>query len=122
MKIIDCRFLLKHNQYDGLDAVLEAYSKNYICELYIFVNLIPIDLDDGGIAAVRDANILSVISVSEEGEVRVATSDAEAEDTEANVVTFRAGVKANITNPLNGETVEVSRLLLSGFVSCFVSC
>ena len=108
MKIIDCRFLLKHNQYDGLDAVLEAYSKNYICELYIFVNLIPIDLDEGGIAAVRDANILSVISVSEEGEVRVATSDAEAEDTEANVVTFRAGVKANITNPLNGETVEVS--------------
>merc|ERR1739838_455976 len=49
---------------------------------------------------------LSVISVSEEGEVSVATSDAEAEDTEANVVTFSPGVKANITNPLNGETVE----------------
>ena len=73
--------------------------------------LLTLDLDDDGIAAVRDANILSVISVSEEGEVRVATSDAEAEDTEANVVTFRPGVKANITNPLNGETVEVSRLL-----------
>ena len=78
----------------------------------LFVNLFPIDLDEGGIAAVRDANILSVISVSEEGEVRVATSDAEAEDTEANVVTFRAGVKANITNPLNcgGESTAAIRL------------
>ena len=74
----------------------------------IFVNLFLLDLDDDGIAAVRDAKILSVISVSEEGEVRVATSDAEAEDTEANVVTFSPGVKANITNPLNGESVEVS--------------
>ena len=75
----------------------------------IFVNLFLIDLDDDGIAAVRDAKILSVISVSEEGEVRVATSDAEAQDTEANVVTFSPSVKANITNPLNGESVEVSR-------------
>lgn len=79
-----------------------------------------IDLDDDGIAAVRDAKILSVISVSEEGEVRVATSDAEAEDTEANVVTFSPGVKANITNPLNGETVEVSRGLSCFVVKCFL--
>lgn len=109
--IIDCRYLLKHNQYDGLDAVLEAYSKNLTTRTFFFDNLFTIDLDDDGIAAVRDAKILSVISISEEGEVRIATSDAEAEDTEANVVTFSPGVKKNITNPLNGEAVEVSRVL-----------
>ena len=84
-------------------------------------NLFTIDLDDDGIAAVRDAKILSVISISEEGEVRIATSDAEAEDTEANVVTFSPGVKKNITNPLNGEAVEVSRVLFR-VVNCFPSC
>ena len=26
-KMSNCRYLLKHNQYDGLDAVLEAYGK-----------------------------------------------------------------------------------------------
>ena len=118
--IIDCRYLLKHNQYDGLDAVLEAYSKNVFLQ-GPFNNLFTIDLDDDGIAAVRDAKILSVISISEEGEVRIATSDAEAEDTEANVVTFSPGVKKNITNPLNGEAVEVSRVLFR-VVNCFPSC
>ena len=60
----------------------------------------------------RDAKILTVISMGEEGEVRVATSDAQAEDTEANVVSFRPGVKTNITNPLNGETVEVIMMMM----------
>ena len=60
----------------------------------------------------RDAKILTVISISDEGEVRVATSDAQAEDTEANVVSFRPGVKTNITNPLNGETVEVMMMMM----------
>ena len=60
----------------------------------------------------RDAKILTVISMGEEGEVRVATSDAQAEDTEANVVSFSPGVKTNITNPLNGETVEVIMMMM----------
>ena len=55
----------------------------------------------------RDAKIVTTIEVSEGGEVRVATSDAESEG-EANIVTFTPATETNITNPLNGETVAVS--------------
>ena len=72
------------------------------CDRYIFT-----DLDEAGIAAVRDAKIVTTIEVSEGGEVRVATSDAESEG-EANIVTFTPATETNITNPLNGETVAVS--------------
>ena len=72
------------------------------CDRYIFT-----DLDEDGIAAVRDAKIVTTIEVSEGGEVRVATSDAESEG-EANIVTFTPATETNITNPLNGETVAVS--------------
>ena len=65
-----------------------------------------LDLDDDGIAAVRDAKIVTRIDVSDDGEVSVATSDAESSD-DPNVVTFTPGVETNITNPLNGETVSV---------------
>ena len=34
IKICICRYLLKHNQYDGLDAVLEAYSNLFILEIF----------------------------------------------------------------------------------------
>ena len=44
--------------------------------------------------------------MSDDGEVSVATSDAESSD-DPNVVTFTPGVETNITNPLNGETVSV---------------
>ena len=65
-----------------------------------------IDLEEEGIKAVREAKIITEIDISEEGDISVATSDAEASD-EPNVVTFTPGVKTNITNPLNGETVTV---------------
>ena len=101
-----CRYLLKHNQYDGLDAVLEAYSKHHIYLLaQILVNFA--DLDDDGIAAVREAKIVTSIDVSEEGEVSVATSDAESSE-DPNVVTFTPGAdNITISNPLNGEMVAV---------------
>ena len=57
-------------------------------------------------ASPRNANIVTTIEVSEGGEVRVATSDAESEG-EANIVTFIPATKTNITNPRNGETVAV---------------
>ena len=78
------------------------------CKVY-FVRFwfIFTDLDEDGIAAVRDAKIVTTIEVSEGGEVRVATSDAESEG-EANIVTFTPATETNITNPLNGETVAVS--------------
>merc|ERR1712227_345831 len=87
-KIVPGRYLLKHNQYDGLDAVLEAYN-----------------LDDDGIAAVREAKIITNIDVNDDGEVIIATFDAESEDN-PNVVKFTPEIKTNITNPLNGETVS----------------
>ena len=57
-------------------------------------------------AAIRDAKILTEISIAENGDISVATSDAESKDP-ANVVTFAPTVATNITNPLNGEEVEV---------------
>lgn len=57
-------------------------------------------------AAIRDAKILTEISIGENGDISVATSDAESSDP-ANVVTFSPTVATNITNPLNGEVVEV---------------
>ena len=98
---------MKHNQYDGLDAVLEAYSNLFYifkCAIFIVGNL---DLDDDGIAAVREAKIITNIEVNEDGEVIIATFDAESEDN-PNVVKFTPEIKTNITNPLNGETVSVS--------------
>ena len=65
-----------------------------------------LDLDDDGIAAVREAKIITNIDLNEE-EVIIATFDAESEDN-PNVVKFTPGIKTNITNPLNGETVSVS--------------
>merc|ERR1711993_59176 len=87
-KMVTGRYILKHNKYDGLEAVLGAY-----------------DLEKEAVAAIRDAKILTEISVGENGDISVATSDAESEDP-ANVVTFSPTEAVNITNPLNGELVE----------------
>merc|ERR1711950_1257 len=87
-KMVSGRYILKHNKYDGLEAVLGAY-----------------DLEKEAVAAIRDAKILTEISIGENGDISVATSDAESEDP-ANVVTFSPTVATNITNPLNGEEVE----------------
>ena len=55
----------------------------------------------------RDAKIVTAIGVSEEGEVSVATSDAESSQ-DPNVVTFTPGAdNITINNPLNGEMVAV---------------
>merc|ERR1711981_105969 len=87
-KMVTGRYLLKHNQYDGLEEVLGAY-----------------DLEKEAVTAIRDAKILTEISLSDSGSVSVATSDAESDDP-PNVVTFSPTVSTNITNPLNGEQVE----------------
>ena len=69
-------------------------------------------IDDEAIAAIRDARILTVIEVSEDGMIAISTSDADSDD-EANTVTFTPGAATNISNPLNGETVEVGYLFPS---------
>merc|ERR1712045_93721 len=48
-KMVTGRYLLKHNKYDGLEAVLGAY-----------------DLEQEDIAAIRDAKILTEISLGED--------------------------------------------------------
>ena len=64
------------------------------------------DLQQEDITAIREAKILTEISLGEDGSVSVGTSNAESDDP-PNVVTFSPSVSTNITNPLNGEQVEV---------------
>ena len=52
---------------------------------------------------------MTAIELSEEGMIAISTSDADSDD-EANTVTFTPGTATNISNPLNGETVEVGIL------------
>ena len=66
-------------------------------------------LKNDSIQAIRDATIVTVIELSEDGMIAISTSDADSDD-EANTVTFTPGTATNISNPLNGEAVEVSRL------------
>merc|ERR1711988_892680 len=73
-KMVTGRYLLKHNKYDGLEAVLGAY-----------------DLQQEDITAIREAKILTEISLGEDGSVSVGTSDAESDDP-PNVVTFSPSV------------------------------
>ena len=64
-------------------------------------------VDEDSIAAIRDASIVTSIELSEDDEViRISTRDIDSEDA-ANTVTFTPGTATNITNPLNGEAVEV---------------
>jgi hypothetical protein len=52
---------------------------------------------------------VTAIELSEGGMIAISTSDADSDD-EANTVTFTPGTATNISNPLNGETVEVGSL------------
>ena len=51
---------------------------------------------------------MTAIDISEDGMIAISTSDADSEDA-ANTVTFTPATATNISNPLNGETVEVSQ-------------
>ena len=54
--------------------------------------------------------MVTVIELSEDGMIAISTSEADSED-ESDTVAFTPGTATNITNPLNGETVEVSNQL-----------
>ena len=97
---------MKHSLYDGLDTVLQVYGQDptYIYIIIIYMHYAGIE--EEGIAAIRDARIVTVIEVSEDGMIAISSSDADSDD-EANTVTFTPGASTNISNPLNDETVEV---------------
>ena len=100
------RYLLKHSLYDGLDTVLQVYGQDLTSLYIIIIYMQYAGIEEEGIAAIRDARIVTVIEVSEDGMIAISTSDADSDD-EANTVTFTPGSATNISNPLNGETVEV---------------
>merc|ERR1712212_904213 len=77
--------LVPGSEYDGLDSVLEVYG-----------------IEEEAVKAIRDARIVTVIDISEDEEISIATSEADSQD-EANTVGFTPGTPTNITNPLNGE-------------------
>ena len=63
------------------------------------------DVPREDIESIRDATIITSIEV-EDDFISIATSDADNPDQE-NVVSFVPGDLVEISNPLNGETVEV---------------
>ena len=67
-------------------------------------------IEEEAVKAIRDARIVTVIDISEDEEISIATSEADSQD-EANTVVFTPGTPTNITNPLNGETVQVGHYL-----------
>ena len=82
------------------------------------------DVPREDIESIRDATIITSIEV-EDDFISIATSDADNPDQE-NVVSFVPGDLVEISNPLNGETVEVlndgNNLLLSNFFSVCGDC
>ena len=103
------RYLLKHNKFDGVETILQAYGKMRNRSIFSFLFCWNLDVDDDSIKAFREASIVTAIELSEEGMIAISTSDADSDD-EANTVTFTPGTATNISNPLNGETVEVGSL------------
>merc|ERR1711964_62602 len=93
--LVPGRYLLRHNKYDGLETVLNAYG-----------------VDEDAIQAIRDASIVTSIELLEDEMISIVTSDVESEDA-ANTVIFTPGTATNITNPLNGEPVEFLCTILS---------
>merc|ERR1712083_27645 len=93
--IVPGRYLLRHNKFDGLETVLEAYG-----------------VDEDSIAAIRAASIVTSIELSDDEAITISTSDIDSEDA-ANTVIFTPGAPTNISNPLNGETVEFTGTILS---------
>ena len=80
------------------------------------------DVPREDIESIRDATIITSIEV-EDDFISIATSDADNPDQE-NVVSFVPGDLVEISNPLNGETVEVlddGNTLLKLFLSQFVA-
>ena len=75
-------------------------------------------IEEEAVKAIRNARIVTVIDISEEGIVSIVTSEADTEE-EANTVEFTPGTPTNITNPLNGETVEVIFVVFSTFYNIF---
>lgn len=86
--IVAGRFLLKHHVFDGLDDVLETLG-----------------VDEENIKSIRNATIVTQVSITEEGEFSISTAAVDSEE-EANVVTFTPDVETDITNPINGEPVK----------------
>merc|ERR1712080_289253 len=87
LPLVSGRFKLKHHYHDGLEEVLDAY-----------------DVPREDIESIRDATIITSIEV-EDDFISISTSDADNPDQE-NVVSFVPGDLVEISNPLNGETVE----------------
>ena len=111
------RYLLQHSLYDGLDSVLEVYGGWCTYSQYLFI-CVP-GIEEEAVKAIRNARIVTVIDISEDGMVSIVTSEADTEG-EANTVEFTPGTPTNITNPLNGETVEVILLVIfSTFYNIF---
>jgi len=88
------RFKLKHHFDDGFEDILKAF-----------------DLSEDDIESMRDATIITEISVEDDG-ISIATSEAGGAE-QSNVITAKFGRTTNITHPLNGETVEFTALPLS---------
>ena len=99
------RFRLEHHVLDGLDKILEAYGEWETNTNPASSHVTDIPAED--IEAIRNATIITVIEF-EGAEVTISTSDSENPE-QANSVTFTPGTAVNITNPLNGETVEVGQ-------------
>merc|ERR1712210_363939 len=87
-------FKLKHHDHDGLDEVLDAH-----------------DVPKETIESIRDATIITTIDV-EDNFISISTSDADNPEQE-NTVSFIPGDTLEISNPLNGETMEFVATVLS---------
>ena len=107
------RFKLKHHDHDGLDEVLDAHGKRIHMTKFTTSPLsFPTDVPKETIESIRDATIITTIDV-EDNFISISTSDADNPEQE-NTVSFIPGDTLEISNPLNGETMEV---LFTGFVS-----
>lgn len=93
--LVSGRYKLKHHLHDGLEEVLKAF-----------------EVPDEDIEAMRDATIITVIEIGENENISISTMDTAVEE-QSNTVTFKIGKSVNITNPLNGETVEFLATIIS---------
>merc|ERR1712106_804024 len=96
--LVEGRYRLKHYKFDGLEEVLKAYG-----------------VDEEGIRSIREATIITSVSVVETGEVEISTMALSSPE-EANKVMFSLGEETQITNPLNGEQIKFLGTALSSSV------
>ena len=71
-----------------------------------FKFILPSGVQNETIEAIRNTRIVTIIEINDDGRIKMSTSNADTDD-EPNAVTFQPGIPSNITNPLNGEDVEV---------------